>query len=57
MTDSNELAARDADARRAQPIEQQLESVAPMTDDLWDSLAIEDLTEEEADLFWQAIAG
>jgi len=57
VTDSNELVARDADARRAKSIERQLESVAPMSDDLWESLAIDDLTEDEADLFWQAIAG
>ncbi len=57
MTDPYELAARDADTRRASSIERLLESVAPMTDELWDSLAIEDLTEEEADRFWQAIAG
>jgi len=57
VTDSNELVARDADARRAKPIEQRLESVAPMSDDLWEALAIDDLTEDEADLFWQAIAG
>jgi len=57
VTDWNEFAARDADARRAKSIERQLESVAPMSDDLWESLAIDDLTEDEADLFWQAIAG
>jgi hypothetical protein len=57
VTNLNELAARDADARRPKPIEQRVESVAPMSDDLWESLAIDDLTEDEADLFWQAIAG
>lgn len=57
MTDSNELAARVADARRGEPIEQLLQSVAPMSDGLWESPAIDDLTEDEADRFWQAIAG
>lgn len=51
------LAAADAAARRPEPIEHHLEAISPMTDERWDSLAIEDLTEEEADTFWQAIAG
>ena len=57
MIDLNELTADDADARRPKPIEERLELVAPMSDDLWESLAIDDLTEDEADRFWQAICG
>lgn len=51
------LAAADGAARRPESIEHLVESISPMTDELWDSLAIEDLTEDEADTFWQAIAG
>ncbi len=49
------LAAADAAARRPEWLEDRLKSVTPMTEDRWDSLAIDDLTEEEADAFFQAI--
>lgn len=52
-----ELAAADAAARHPEPLDRRLDAIAPMTDDLWDSFAIEDLTEDEADTFWQAVAG
>ena len=51
------LAEADAAARRPESIEYLLEGISPMTDKRWDSLAIEDLTEDEANIFWQAIAG
>ena len=51
------LAAADAAARQSEPFDVRLQSVAPMTAEQWDSLAIEDLTEDEATAFWQAIAG
>jgi hypothetical protein len=50
------LAAADAAARRPEPIEERLKSITPMTQERWDSLAIEDLTEEEAETFLRAIA-
>jgi len=51
------LVAADAVARRANALERRLEAVTPMTTERWDSLAIEDLSEDEAEAFWQAIAG
>ena len=51
------LVAADASARRTDALERRLEAVTPMTTERWDSLAIEDLTEDEAEAFWQAIAG
>jgi len=51
-----QLAAVDAAARNPVPFEERLRSVEPMTDEFWDSLAIEDLTEEEAETFLSAIA-
>lgn len=50
------LVAADAAARRTEALERRLEAVTPMTSERWDSLAIEDLTEDEAEAFWQAIA-
>lgn len=56
-TDLNHrLAAADASARSSASIDERLASVEPMTDAFWDSLAIDDLTEEEADTFLAAIA-
>jgi hypothetical protein len=46
-----------ADLAANKSFERRLESVAPMTTEGWDSLAIDDLTEGEADAFWQAIGG
>jgi hypothetical protein len=51
------LVAGDASARRTDALEQRLDAVTPMTTERWDSLTIEDLTEDEAEAFWQAIAG
>jgi hypothetical protein len=52
-----ELAAADTAARHAEPLDRRLDATAPMTDEAWDSLAIDDLTEDEATTFWQAVAG
>ena len=51
------LAAMNVDARRPEPIEHRLGAISPMTEGRWDSLAIQDLTEDEADAFWQAVSG
>ena len=51
------LVTADASARHADALERRLEAVTPMTTERWDSLAIDDLTEDEAEAFWQAIAG
>jgi hypothetical protein len=51
------LAAADVAARHPEPLDRRLDVVTPMTADRWDSLAIEDLTEDEASAFWQAISG
>ncbi|MFP3900234.1 MAG: hypothetical protein ACLFXM_05225 [Acidimicrobiia bacterium] len=48
--------AADAAARRIELREWRL-AVMPMTTERWDSLAIEDLTEDEAEAFWHAVAG
>lgn len=52
-----QLAAADAVARLPERLDRRLDAVAPMTADSWDSFAIEDLTEDEAAAFWQAVAG
>jgi hypothetical protein len=51
------LAQADAAARHPEPLDRRLEPVTPMTEERWSELAIENLTEDEADVFWQAIAG
>ena len=51
------LAQADAAARHPEPLDRRLEPVTPMTEERWSDLAIENLTEDEADVFWQAIAG
>lgn len=55
--DERRLAAADVAARHPEPLDRRLDAVTPMTAERWDSLAIEDLTEDEASDFWQAIAG
>ncbi len=52
-----QLAAADAAARNPEPLDRRLEAIAPMTDESWDSFAIEDLSEDEATEFWQTVAG
>jgi hypothetical protein len=52
-----DLAAADAAARHPEPLDRRLDAIAPMTDETWDSFAIDDLTEDEANTFWQAVAG
>ena len=42
---------------RLEPLDARLYSVSPMPAEAWDSLASEDLTEDEATAFWQAITG
>lgn len=50
------LAVADAAARQAAPLDDRLASITPMTAERWNSLAIDDLTEEEAASFLAAIA-
>lgn len=52
-----QLVAADVSARHADALERRLAVVTPMTAERWDSLAIEDLTEDEAEAFWLTIAG
>lgn len=64
MTDHpahHDLERRNADAPaapvRSGRLDVQWPAVTPMTAERWDSLAIDDLTDDEAIAFWQAIAG
>lgn len=54
---AHRLVAADASARGTGSLKGRLEAVTPMTIRLWESFAIEDLSEDEAEAFWQAIAG
>jgi len=55
--------ARSVDDRSSRPLvdpggsPRRFDPIGRMTDELWEALAIEDLTEEEANLFWDAISG
>jgi hypothetical protein len=44
-------------ARRTGSLRRRIGAVTPMSIERWESFAIEDLSEEDADAFWQAIAG
>lgn len=51
------LVSADTVARNNESLEQRLEAVDPMSIEHWESLAIEDLSDDEAEVFWQAVAG